>query len=127
MPPTKNGVFRQDITESPWQLEVSAAGHKVRFWFASFKHYSKFEEMWRSKAQSLTNTVKSRTGFEVDMTMPALFKLYEQVETFGYYVEVDGEPLWQRANLEFVGPVPRMRACEVPSSPSTPHYPTRSA
>ena len=125
--PSRNGVFRSDLPSSPWQTDVSASGHTLRLYFASYRHFSKFEEMWRSKAQVLTNTVRMRTGFEVDMTLPAVLRLYEQVETFGFYVELDGEGVWQRENLVFDGPRIRMHACEAPSSPSTLHSPTRSA
>lgn len=113
MPPTRNGVFRT-LSESPWHTDVHACGCNVRFYFASHPHFIKFEELWRFKAKALSNTVLSRTGCSVDMTLPALLKLYDQVETFGFYIEVEGVPVWQRENLEFDGPALKTRAFAAP-------------
>lgn len=121
--PTRNGVFRQDLASSPWTCDVSASGRRIRFFFSTYRHYMRFEELWRSAAASLTNTVRSRTGFEVDMTLPAAVKLYTKLETYGFYIVMDGEPVWRAENLAFDGPRPRTRACEAPSSPSIPPSP----
>lgn len=103
MEPTRNGVFR-DLASSPFSSEVDASGQRVLFKFATFRHKVKFEETWRPAAIRLKRQVSQRARFDVDMTLPAAVRAYTDAETFGFYIEVDGEPVWRVENLESDGP-----------------------
>lgn len=78
---TKNGVC-YDIEESPYYHDC----HGFRFYFSSLPHLAKFKRDCLVKEEWLTDSLSRRFKFMIDATVLAVFQLYTQVETRGFYI-----------------------------------------
>ncbi len=78
---TRNGVC-YSIEDSPFYEEVDG----YRFYFSSETHRRKFFEKARIRQNWLTDSLSRRFHFHVDASLVAIFQLYTQVESRGFYV-----------------------------------------
>ena len=78
---TRNGVCYA-IEDSPFYEEVDG----YRFYFSSETHRSKFFEKARIRQNWLTDSLSRRFHFHLDASLVAIFQLYSQVESRGFYV-----------------------------------------
>lgn len=78
---TRNGVC-YDVENSPFWEEVGG----FRFYFSSETHRKNFFAKAKVKELWLTDSLTRRFHFEVDASVLALFQLYWQIETRGFYI-----------------------------------------
>ena len=78
---TRNGVC-YTIEHSPFYEEVDG----YRFYFSSETHRRKFFEKARIRQNWLTDSLSRRFHFHLDASLVAIFQLYSQVESRGFYV-----------------------------------------
>lgn len=78
---TRSGVCYK-VNESPFYQDY--AGY--RFYFSSETHRRNFFEKARMKEEWLTDSMSRRFKFKVDASLMAVFQLYRQIETRGFYI-----------------------------------------
>lgn len=78
---TRNGVCYA-IEHSPFYEVVDG----YRFYFSSETHRRKFFEKARIRQNWLTDSLSRRFHFHLDASLVAIFQLYSQVESRGFYV-----------------------------------------
>ncbi len=82
---TRNGVC-YSIMDSPFYQDYGG----YRFFFSSETHRSKFFEKARIREEWLTDSLSRRFHFKFDASLLAIFQLYDQVESRGFYVVCEG-------------------------------------
>lgn len=83
---TRHGVC-YDLEGSPYTAECEG----FVFHFSSVPHMDKFMRETRKREEWLNDSLSRRFRFRVDASIIAVFQLYHQVETRGFYV-VDMRP-----------------------------------
>ena len=78
---TRNGVCYA-IEESPFHEDVDG----YRFYFSSETHRRKFFEKAAIRKSWLTDSLSRRFHLHIDASLLAIFQLYGQVESRGFYV-----------------------------------------
>lgn len=78
---TKSGVCYR-LSKSPFYEDYKG----YRFFFSSETHRRNFHAKARIKEQWLSDSLSRRFHFDVDASEIAIFQLYWQIETRGFYV-----------------------------------------
>lgn len=96
---TKSGVC-YTVRESPFYQDW--AGY--RFYFSSEVHRRNFFAKARIKELWLSDSFSRRFHFHVDASLIAVFQLYRQIETRGFYVVAEtGREFTSWDDVNFVG------------------------
>lgn len=95
---SKYGVA-YDIVNSPYSCEY----REFVFYFSSLPHKHNFLSKVQMKEEWLSHSLSKRFHFSVDATMIAIFQLYAQVETRGFYVIApEGRELKSLNDIQFM-------------------------
>lgn len=78
---TQSGVC-YNLYKSPYHFEYGG----FVWYFSSIPHMLKFENKAKIKTDWLTDSFTNRFKYVVDASILALFQLYNQVETRGFYI-----------------------------------------
>lgn len=87
---TEYGVC-YDVRNSPYVYEWRS----YRFHFSSVKHLEKFRDNVRMREEWLEDSLTRRFKYRVHAAWLAVFQLYAQVETRGFYVEAYYGSTWE--------------------------------
>lgn len=71
-----------DIKESPFTVDLNG----YQFKFSSVKHLDSFKAKYKVKEEWLSDSLSRRFKMPVSADVLALFQLYSQVETRGFFV-----------------------------------------
>lgn len=101
---TKSGV-EHDLIKSPYNILVDYPnGNSIVYYFSSIAGMTKFSEKLESNREfikeSLTNRFKIKFSISYDFCDVSL---YRQVETRGYYIEINGVGVEWHAKLVYDG------------------------
>lgn len=90
-----------DLTRSPFK----STWGKYAFYFSTIKHKESFDGKLQIRIPWLNDSMSKRFKFEVDVSQIAVFQLYCQVETRGFYVvdEIRGLKWRNRESLILSG------------------------
>ena len=112
---TKNGVC-YDLRTSPYTVEKLG----YSFAFSTAAHADRFRQDANSRIAWLADSFTRRFKYRVDVPLLAVFQLYAQVETRGFYVvDSDGREFLCRDEVGFGGLSVRSNALEEPSTRTT--------
>lgn len=98
-----------DLTRSPFK----STWGKYTFYFSSVKHKESFDGKLQVRIPWLNDSMSKRFKFDVDVSQIAVFQLYCQVETRGFYVvdEIRGYKWRNRESLTLSGLQASLREC----------------
>lgn len=98
-----------DLTRSPFK----STWGKYTFYFSAIKHKESFDSKLQVRIPWLNDSMSKRFKFEVDASQIAVFQLYCQVETRGFYVvdEIRGLKWRERESLILSGLQASLREC----------------
>lgn len=90
-----------DLTRSPFKTTWG----NYTFYFSSIKHKESFDGKLQVRIPWLNDSMSKRFKFDVDVSQIAVFQLYCQVETRGFYVvdEIRGFKWRYRESLTLSG------------------------
>lgn len=113
---TKNGVC-YDLRTSPYTVEKLG----YMFFFSTAAHADRFRQDANSRIAWLGDSFTRRFKYRVDVPILAVFQLYAQVETRGFYVvDSDGREFLCRDEVGFDGLSVRSNGSGEPSTPTMP-------
>lgn len=78
---TRSGIC-YNLKDSPFRVEYKG----FMFYFSSLAHRDNFAERVNGRVEWLNDSLSRRFHVRIDTGMLALFQLYMQVETRGFYV-----------------------------------------
>lgn len=91
---SKYGVA-YNLAESPYFYEMNfrtgGVDCLIHFRFSSVSHRRKFIDTARNRIEWLNDSMSRRFRVTVRMDELAVLQLYQQVETRGFYMEIDGK------------------------------------
>lgn len=93
-----NGVYRK-ISESTYRIEID----NVVYYFASRNHLEKFKEKLEIKREFINKSLEKRFGIKGVYDVIADLVLYTNVETYGFYITINGRSCDCLENLQLDG------------------------
>jgi hypothetical protein len=88
-----------NLKSSPFNITIG----NITFFFSSILHEKKFTERYLDYINGINFSLSKRFEVEFDIPLIGLLMCYKKIETRGFYIEIEGEPISCLSDIRLSG------------------------